>query len=160
MARREERLMPNASSMVTIGALLLGAFAMVVSAQPLPPDVQAALQSQKQIWVATRRADGSRSEAAPIWFWSDGRLLYFSTGPETHKAKRIQRGSPIYFSLAGKDGPFFEGTPEQVSDLQLVERLGNEYSKKYWIAWLGLFRPRAARVSSGKTVVVKVTPKN
>ena len=51
-----------------------------------------------------------------------------------------------------------KGVPA-ASNLQLVERLGDEYAKKYWIAWLGFFRPRAARVSSGKTVVVKVVPK-
>ncbi len=138
---------------VLILATVAGAGAAV-----LPTDVQQALRTRKEIWVATRRADGTRSSAAPVWFWWNGTDLYFSTGPDTHKAKRIRRGSPVYFSVAGKDGPFFEGKPEIVNDLQLVERLGDEYAKKYWIAWLGFFRPRAARVSSGKTVVVKVVP--
>lgn len=150
--------MPNPFALSIVSTL---AVAMVVTAAAgaLPADVQQALRTQKEIWVATRRADGSRSTAAPIWFWWDGTNLYFSTGPDTHKAKRIRAGSPVYFSVAGNAGPFFEGSPEIIDNLQLVERLGDEYAKKYWIAWLGFFRPRAARVSSGKTVVVKVVPK-
>ncbi len=140
--------------------LLLVAVAASAKAGALPDDVRSALGTQKEIWVATRRADGSRSSAAPIWFWWDGNVLYLSTGPDTHKAKRIRKGSPVFVAVRGKDGPFFEGTPEIVTDLQLVERLGAEYAKKYWIAWLGLFRPRAARVSAGKTMVVRVTLTN
>jgi hypothetical protein len=32
------------------------------------------------------------------------------------------------------------------------------YDKKYWISWLGFFRPRPDRVAAGKTVIVKVVP--
>ncbi|MBI4515317.1 MAG: pyridoxamine 5'-phosphate oxidase family protein [Deltaproteobacteria bacterium] len=134
--------------------LLLAVIAAGASA--LPAEVERALATQKQIWVATSRADGSRSQAAPIWFWWDGTSLYFSTSPTSHKAKRIRKGSPVFVSVEGKDGPFLSGKPEIITDLQLVERLGGEYSNKYWLAWLGLFRPRATRVSAGKTVVVKV----
>jgi general stress protein 26 len=125
---------------------------------PVESLVQTALQTQKEIYIATRRADGSRSAAVPVWFWWDAahQVLYTSTAPEAHKAKRIRKGSPVYVSVQGKDGPFFEGTAELVTDLQLVERLGKAYSQKYWIAWLGFFRPRPERVSAGKTVVVKV----
>jgi len=150
--------MRNAFVLPIVGTLAVSVVA-TAAAGSLPVDVQQALRTQKEIWVATRRADGSRSTAAPIWFWWDGANLYFSTGPDTHKAKRIRAGSPVYFSVAGKEGPFFEGEPEIVDNLRLVEQLGDEYSKKYWIAWLGFFRPRAARVSSGKTVVIKVVPK-
>lgn len=146
------------STMVTVvltGALLL---ATAASASVLSAEAQDALRTQKEIYVATRRADGSRSNAAPIWFWSDGRAVYFSTSPRSHKVRRIRKGSPVFFSLAGTDGPFIEGRPEIVTDPELVSRLGDEYANKYWIAWLGLFRPRPARVASGKTIVVKVTP--
>lgn len=148
--------MPTTVAFLLVSAVLL---ATVRSASALPVDVESALRSQKEIYLATRRADGSRSKAAPIWFWSDGRVLYFSTSPESHKAKRIRKGSPVFFSLQGKDGPFFEGTAEIVTDLELVGRLGDEYAHKYWIAWMGLFRPRPSRVAAGKTTVVRVTPK-
>lgn len=142
-------------TLVLVSALVL---ATARSAGALPAATQSALRTQKEIYVATRRADGSRSQAAPIWFWSDGRVLYFSTSPDSHKAKRIRKGSPVFFSLQGKDGPFFEGTAEIVTDLEVVKRLGDEYAHKYWIAWWGLFRPRPGRVAGGKTMVVKVTP--
>jgi general stress protein 26 len=136
--------------------------AVTVAAHALPADAQAALQTQKEIYIATRRANGSRSAAVPVWFWWDAanQVLYTSTSPDAHKAKRIRKGSPVYVSVQGKDGPFFEGTAELVTDLQLVEHLGTEYANKYWIAWLGFFRPRPERVSAGKTVVVKVILKS
>ncbi len=148
--------MPTTVAILFASVLLL---ATARSAGALPADVQTALHTQKEIYVATRRADGSRSKAAPIWFWSDGRVLYFSTSPDSHKARRIRKGSPVFFSLQGKDGPFYEGTAEIVTDLELVGRLGDEYAHKYWIAWMGLFRPRPSRVADGKTMVVRVTPK-
>lgn len=125
---------------------------------PVESPVQTELQTQKEIYIATRRADGSRSAAVPVWFWWDAaqQVLYTSTAPDARKAKRIRKGSPVYVSVQGKDGPFFEGAAELVTDLQLVERLGAAYSEKYWIAWLGFFRPRPERVRAGKTVVVKV----
>jgi general stress protein 26 len=134
---------------------------VTAGAQALSADVQTALQTHKEIYVATRRANGSRSVAVPVWFWWDAadQVLYTSTSPEAHKTKRIRKGSPVYVSVQGKDGPFIEGTAEIVTDLKLVERLGAEYSNKYWIAWFGLFRPRPERVRTGKTVVVKVVLK-
>lgn len=150
--------------MTALSIALAGLFVLAVvtaGAQALPGDVQTALQTQKEIYLATRRADGSRSTAVPVWFWWDAanQVLYTSTSPEAHKAKRIRKGSPVYISLQGKGGPFFEGTAEFVTSLQLVERLGKEYANKYWLAWLGFFRPRPARVSAGKTLVVKVVLK-
>ena len=134
---------------------------VTAGARMLPSDVQTVLQTQKEIHIATQRADGSRSVAVPVWFWWDAanQVLYTSTSPEAHKAKRIRKGSPVYVSLHGKGGPFFEGTAEFVTDLKLVEHLGTEYANKYWLAWLGFFRPRPERVSTGKTLVVKVVLK-
>jgi hypothetical protein len=36
--------------------------------------------------------------------------------------------------------------------------MGPVYDGKYWISWLGFFRPRAERVRDGKTVIVRVSP--
>jgi hypothetical protein len=43
-----------------------------------------------------------------------------------------------------------------VTDPALIDRMGRAYNDKYWIAWLGFFRPRSARVSAGKTVAYLV----
>ena len=37
--------------------------------------------------------DGTQSSVAPIWFMYDGDAVYFTTTPESHKAKRIAHGS-------------------------------------------------------------------
>ena len=146
--------MPSISIALLSGVFLV-AMAASVRAGNLPPDVDAALRTNKEVYIATARADGTRSKAVPVWYWWDGSALYFTTAPDSTKAKRIRKGSRVFFAPT-KDGPYFEGTPEIITDLALVERLGDEYSKKYWIAWLGLFRPRPGRVESGKTLAVKV----
>jgi PPOX class probable F420-dependent enzyme len=126
------------------------------AAAEIPASTEKALSESKLIYVATRRKNGERSEAAPIWFnYADGEV-FFTTSPESWKAKRIAAGSPVYIWVGSEDGPFVIGEAEAVSDQEYVERMGRAYEEKYWIAWLGLFRPRADRVSSGKTVAYRV----
>jgi len=124
----------------------------------LSDEIKATLTSESYIYVATRRLNGEWSAAAPVWFMYDGEAVYFTTSPSSHKAHRIHRGSPVRIWVGRKDGPVFEGEARLVKDSETVERMSEAYKKKYWIAWLGFFRPRPARVGSGKTVVVKVTP--
>ena len=72
--------------------------------------------------------------------------------------KRVRRGSPMFVSVEGKHGPFIKTKVEIIKDGALADRLGEIYSKKYWIAWLCFFRPSRARNESGKTVLLKLTP--
>ncbi len=142
-------------------ALLCGVAALLavtVASAGFAPDVTNALRTSKQIYVATKRADGTRSKVVPVWFMFDGDALYFATGPDSYKVKRIRRGSPLLVWVGSADGPHFEGRAELSSDPALAERMAPVYSEKYWIAWVGLFRPDPERVRSGKTVIVKVTP--
>jgi len=124
----------------------------------LPPDVAQQLSQAKEIYVATLRKDGQRSKAVPVWFAVMDGAIWFTTGPSSHKAKRIKRGSPMLMSLQGADGPFLKMKAEVVHDGELAERLGKIYSDKYWIAWLGFFRPSRARNESGKTILLRLTP--
>ena len=126
-------------------------------AADLSPATEAALRSSDLIYVATRRKNGERSSVRPIWFYYDEGKLFFTTAPESWKAKRIARGSPLYIWIGSENGPFVVGQAEPVTDPSLVDRMGEAYSKKYWIAWLGLFRPRGDRVTSGKTKAYLVT---
>jgi len=135
------------------GEVCYGRFAM-----PLAPDAVAALRSAKQIYVATRRADGTPSKVVPVWFMLDGEAVYFTTGPESHKARRIARGSPLLVWVGRPDGPHFVGRAELVRDPAVAARMAPAYDRKYWISWLGFFRPRPERVRAGRTVIVKVTP--
>ena len=125
---------------------------------PLLPAVARALASAKQIYVATQRADGGTSRAVPVWFMVDGAAVYFTTGPESHKARRIARGSPLLVWVGRPDGPHFVGHAELVRDPAVAARMAPAYDSKYWISRLGFFRPRPERVRAGRTVIVKVTP--
>ncbi len=139
-------------------ALGLCCVGMVQSVQALSAGTAAALKTEKEIYVATKRKSGEWSKAAPIWFMYDGEAVYFTTSPTAYKAKRIKRGSPVRVWVGSNDGPSFTGKAEIVEDSAIVARMGEAYGQKYWIAWLGLFRPRVDRVEAGKTVAVKVTP--
>ena len=128
------------------------------AATSLPPATETALRSSDLIYVATRRRDGALSAISPIWFaYQDGKI-FFTTSPESWKAKRIAKGSAVYIWVGSKNGPFIEGSAERVADPGLVDRMGEAYAKKYWIAWLGFFKPRSSRVSDGKTNAYLVTP--
>ena len=134
------------------------AFAVAAVAAQFAPDVQEALKTSKQLYVATRRADGSTSQMAPIWFMFDGDAVYFTTTPDSHKAKRIAKGSPVLVWVGSSQGPHFVGHGEIIRDPAQAERMAPVYDQKYWISWLGLFRPRADRIRDGSTVIVRVTP--
>ena len=140
---------------IALGVCCVG---MVHSAQAFSADAEAALQTEKEIYVATKRKSGEWSKAAPIWFMYDGEALYFTASPTSYKAKRIKRGSPVKVWIGRTDGPSFTGKAEIINDSATVARMGEVYSQKYWIAWLGVARPRVSRVKSGKTIAVKVTP--
>ena len=142
-------------SRVIVAATVLAA---VAGASGFPPDVRDALRTSKHIYVATRRADGTTSTKAPVWFTVDGDAVYFTSAPDSHKIARIRRGSPLLVWVGTADGPHFEGKAEVLSDPALAERMAPAYREKYWIAWLGFFRPRPDRVRAGKTVIVRVTP--
>ena len=141
------------------GLLCLGMLAVAVAATAgFAPDVVDALRSSKEIYVATKRADGSQSKVVPVWFMYDGDAIYFATAPESYKAKRIAHGSPLLVWVGNADGPHFVGKATLVKDPEVASKMAPVYSQKYWIAWLGLFRPNPERVRSGKTVLVKVVP--
>ncbi len=134
----------------------------IVMAQELvrgvPPQFAQHLARNKEIYVATRRKDGSRSDPTPVWFGMMDGAIWFTTSPTSWKAKRIRRGSPIFVSVEGKRGPFLEMKAEIILDGDKAEQLGKVYDQKYWIAWMGFFRPSKARNESGKTILLKLTP--
>jgi general stress protein 26 len=120
------------------------------------PKTKELLQSSSYIYTATQRKSGETSESVPIWFMWDGERIFFTTSPESWKARRIARGSPLFINVGSKDGPKLKGQPTKVNDPALIDRMGQAYRDKYWIAWMGLFRPRSDRVTSGKTVAYLV----
>ena len=62
---------------------------------------------------------------------------------------RVDAGGEVHHDLARLLDRALAGS--------VIEHMGEAYSDKYWIASLGFFRPRASRVSEGKTIAYKVT---
>ncbi len=143
----------------TVGIALTGlVLGVALAAAALAPNVVKALESDKHIYVATQRKDGTRSEAAPIWFVWDGTIVWTTTAPGSWKAKRIAKGSPVFVNVGTADGPAFEGKAEIVTDPAQAAKMAPAYDQKYWISWVGFFRPRPDRVKDGKTLIIKITP--
>ena len=138
--------------------LLCGVLIAAVASAGFSPEVTKVLQSSKEIYVATKRHDGTMSKVVPVWFMFDGDAIYFATLPSSYKAKRIKKGSPLYVWVGAADGPHFVGPAEIITDPEVAARMAPVYAQKYWIAWLGLFKPNPERVRTGKTVIVKVRP--
>ena len=144
--------------MLTLMLVLAGVFAAVIASAGFSSEVTSALQTSKEIYVATKRHNGSLSKVVPVWFMFDGDAIYFATLPTSYKAKRLKKGGSLYVWVGAADGPHFVGPAELITDPAVAERMAPVYAKKYWIAWLGLFKPNPERVRSGKTVIVKVSP--
>ena len=89
---------------------------------------------------------------------ADDDAVYFTTVPTSYKAKRIAKGSPVLVWVGSEQGPHFVGEGELLRDPALAEKMAPVYDRKYWISWIGFFRPRPDRIRDGKTVIVKVTP--
>jgi hypothetical protein len=145
--------------MLMLMIVLGGVFAAAIAgAGGFSSDVTTALQSSKEIYVATKRANGTLSKVVPVWFMFDGEAIYFATLPSSYKAKRLKKGGPLYVWVGKADGPHFVGHAEILTDPELAAKMAPVYAQKYWIAWFGLFKPNPERVRSGKTVIVKVDP--
>lgn len=128
------------------------------SAGNIPAATEQLLQSSSYIYVATQRSDGELGSFSPIWFTYDQGKIFFTTSPDSFKAKRIARGSPLTIHVGTEDGPVVVGKAVKVTDPAVIDKMGEAYDKKYWLSWVGFFRPRADRVTSGKTMAYAVDP--
>ena len=128
-----------------------------VLAQRMPAATKEALAASKLIYIATQRKSGERSTSAPVWFVWENDAIWTTTSPDSWKAKRIARGSPLYIWVGSESGPFVVGTAEKITDPAIIAHMGELYADKYSIAALGFFKPRPDRVASGKTIAYKVT---
>lgn len=118
-----------------------------------------ALETEKEIYISTKRKNGEWSQPAPVWFnYADG-IVYSTTSPNSYKAKRIEDGRrKVRISVGQPNGPTFTGIAQAFTDSAIVSRMAAAYDNKYWISWFGFFRPRVDRVASGKTIAYRVTP--
>ena len=143
---------------ILISAIALFVFQGVALREVSQRDVDA-LSKASLIYIATVRKDGNQSKPAPVWFTTSAdHAVIIQTSPDSWKAKRIKRGSPAIVWIGKSDGPAFIGKAEITNDSEVVNRLIEDYPKKYWIAWAGAFRPSKEKIESGKTVAIKIVP--
>src|SRR2546430_8374414 len=110
--------------LIAVGLCLVG---MVPEVRALSEAARTKLQTEKEIYVATKRANGEWSTAAPVWFIYDGEAVYLTTAPTSSKARRIKRSSPVRIWVGSKAGASFIGKVVIISDLGLVKRIGTTY---------------------------------
>jgi PPOX class probable F420-dependent enzyme len=89
------------------------------------------LRATRSIWIATTRPDG-RPHAMPLWFWWDGKSVYFITGRTTQKARNLA-AQPWAVIHAGDadDVVIIEGPVAIVTDHDELERVDRAYAAKY-----------------------------
>ena len=153
----ERRDFLHTASSVGLMAALAAAFGVGdAHARSGPQAMIDGLQDDDLIYLSTKRKNGSWSSQAPIWFWYHQDTIYFTCSPESWKAKRLGEKGPVRIHVGTDDGPEIIGEATRIHDLDLVEKLGDAWSAKYWIAWLGFFRPRRDRIKTGQTLAYQV----
>ena len=120
----------------------------------------AALSQASLIYIATVRKDGNQSKAAPVWFTpgADNNSILIQTGPDTWKAKRIRRGSPVLIWIGTAIGPAFIGKAEITSDAAIRNKILDDFRKKYFANRTLGVGPSQAKFDSGKVIAIKITP--
>lgn len=98
----------------------------------LPWDwVDRRLCSMREIWVATASPSG-RPDAVPVWFWWDGRQIYFSTKATSRKAGNLgHRPYVVLHNGDGADPIIVKGEAERVDDREELARVDSAYAEKY-----------------------------
>ena len=146
-------------TVVVVAALAIMLAASAAHADISKRDMQVLSKSQL-IYVATVRKDGNQSKAAPVWFTvsSDGNAILIQTAPNTWKAKRIRRGSPVLVWIGTADGPAFIGKAEITSAAAVQKKILDDFREKYWQNRVLGIGPSRAKFDNGNRVAIVITP--
>ncbi len=89
------------------------------------------LNEARTYWLATTRPDG-RPHVMPVWgIWLDDRI-YFSTGPQSRKARNLATQPDCVVSIQIEDAAVIvEGIAEHATDRVLVQQFCKVYAAKY-----------------------------
>jgi PPOX class probable F420-dependent enzyme len=89
------------------------------------------LQSFRSIWVSTTRPDG-RPHAVPVWYWWDGRFIYFASGERGQKVRNLARQPWVIVHAEDADDVIIlEGPSVVVTDPAERARVNAAYMEKY-----------------------------
>ena len=88
---------------------------------PLPDDVRALFDGANVAHLATLMPDGA-PHSVPLWVGVEGDRIAFLTGPESRKARNVERDPRVSISITAADSP---ATMAQVRGV-VVERLDGD----------------------------------
>ncbi|HYA36119.1 MAG TPA: pyridoxamine 5'-phosphate oxidase family protein [Candidatus Binataceae bacterium] len=118
-----------------------------------------ALSKASLIYIATVRKDGNQSKAAPVWFTTTAdNIVLIQTAPDSWKAKRIRRGSPAMIWIGDANGPAFIAKAEITSDAEVINRIVDDFPKRYLMARVGIHKPTLEKFQKGERVAIRITP--
>jgi PPOX class probable F420-dependent enzyme len=89
------------------------------------------LMAARNYWVCTTRPDG-RPHSMPVWgLWHDG-AFYFSSSPDSRKARNLAANPAVTVHLeSGDEVVIVDGEAGLESNKELLTQLGADYSRKY-----------------------------
>ena len=89
------------------------------------------LQGFRSIWLSTTRPDG-RPHAVPVWYWWNGKSIYFTSGETSQKARNLAKQPGIVVHAGdGDDVIILEGAVEKVTDIEERRQVNAAYMGKY-----------------------------
>lgn len=89
------------------------------------------LEKSHNYWISTTRPDG-RPHLMLVWgiWWQEA--FWFSTGPQTRKAKNITAHAHVVIGTeAADEAVILEGVPQEIKDRSVWKRLVEIYNAKY-----------------------------
>jgi nitroimidazol reductase NimA-like FMN-containing flavoprotein (pyridoxamine 5'-phosphate oxidase superfamily) len=94
-------------------------------------EVEARLESSRNYWIGTTRADG-KPHAMPVWgVWTNDALV-FGTDKNSRKARNIARQADVTLHLeSGDDVVIIEGAARTVTNKSEIAAIDILYRKKY-----------------------------
>jgi PPOX class probable F420-dependent enzyme len=100
---------------------------------PLPDDVRAHFDGPNYAHVATLMPDGS-PHSVPVWIGVEGDRVAFLTGPESRKARNLERDQRVAVSVTAHDQPFamasVQGRATRVEGdaaWEIIDRIAHKY---------------------------------
>lgn len=141
----------------------------IVKADPMAnlmtaAEVEDILKGPYLMRLAFLEADGSPA-VAPVWVIYEGERLWATIETDSHKARRFQADSRVYFTIdhQGAEGTFGVRGPARAQVLEpspeLAEELVRKSLRKYLGTEVGEIPERLIEdARNGSTAVVEITP--